>query len=1358
MARRHFTTQQSPLRPNIRHSHSGSGSAPSDDWRTRPSVRVYIPSLPEGTTTWEIYQCLAPYGGGQGKIDSIRINESRQGNFSAGATVIFKPPPRRAPWEQARRGGVQLIIKTKEFDPVTKLMKDVVTPHSISVIYDKIQPSVARIESPIRPGISYLPEMTLIGASIDFGYLINEQCMARVATESSPRKDSVRLVLNLKKREIALHFPVALESKGNISLRAYRFHVALDDQFSMCDTFDGNLTSLVIHVSNPPWYSKELKEAMQLSHIKQPRTWSSEDAWVRQTDIVDRREKFEMINDTPVSLHKDMNSINIARWTTFRFNVKPEETERGKRPLVLQNILNALMDFNVRVTGNAAFKVQDSPNKEAPMRNILQSLATIRPSQSIYLDFQVRYQLEVCISSGWLNEYLIDMSFLKRLSAMDSNRAKQMLIHVDALQTRVYNPMDVFEDIRFQKPVRARALPANCEELLHATVTATALILHTPSVEITNRIVRQYQKYSDRFLRVRFEDDSYRGQSRLFPATNNKMLLLFERVRRTMRQGIIVAGRHYEFLAWGNSQLREHGAYFFAAAEDITVETIRAQMGRFHEEKIVAKRAARMGQCFSTTKPVTTVGGRREWTKDPTPDVINNGYTFTDGVGKISRAAAELIQTELKLPAGEPPSAFQFRLGGCKGVLAIDTEFRDVNVLIRPSQFKFDSDSDILEIIRVSEYWQSFLNRQLILVLSDLGVPDAVFLQKQEECIAALDSALSEDEAALRSLRDNVDPNLMTTSIANLVEAQFRSRNEPFAMSLLMLYRACTLKYLKEKAKIPIAKGAFVLGIADETGTLRGYERDKLRTASTYEEKVNALPQIFIQYTNQHTGSPCIVEGICFVARNPSLHRGDIRVVNAVNVEKLRHLRDVVVMPTDGDRDLPSMCSGGDLDGDDYIVCWDKDLIPPVWDAEPFHYNAPDPVTKDQITTGDIINFFHDYLQNDFLGRIAHAHLAAADFLDAGIRSRQCIELVNLHSMAVDYPKTGVPAQMPRDLERDQWPHFMEKKGRREYRSRKILGRLYDAVERVNFVPKLTDTFDPRILHWKPKLELINIVKDMKKEYEESMRRIMAQHKIQSEFEVWSTFVLSHSKAARDFKFHEEIGQHSRTLKEAYYEIFCEEAGGREFQKLAPYAVAAYHVTYEEVKEALFRNEATDSSSGSEILSSSTSSTGSSASDSHATGSSDTLKQPSHVESASQEFLQMPMISFPWILQDVLCKLAMHTQLDENPAKLDTAGHSKYTSGVAELFVEGGLATREHEQAGFADGEKGENELQATAGKSGPGPSREHVAKITGEPSGHDLDGFCYQHFKDPASMTEAEVAAEVGIESLINSLDGSKY
>ncbi|CAB4480642.1 unnamed protein product [Rhizophagus irregularis] len=52
---------------------------------------------------------------------------------------------------------------------------------------------------------------------------------------------------------------------------------------------------------------------------------------------------------------------------------------------------------------------------------------------------------------------------------------------------------------------------------------------------------------------------------------------------------------------------------------------------------------------------------------------------------------------------------------------------------------------------------------------------------------------------------------------------------------------------------------------------------------------------------------------------------------------------DVVVFPATGYRDIPSQCSGGDLDGDDFTIIYDERLIPKKKRIEPMAYEAQRP-------------------------------------------------------------------------------------------------------------------------------------------------------------------------------------------------------------------------------------------------------------------------------------------------------------------------------------------------------------------------------------------------------------------------------
>lgn len=349
-----------------------------------------------------------------------------------------------------------------------------------------------------------------------------------------------------------------------------------------------------------------------------------------------------------------------------------------------------------------------------------------------------------------------------------------------------------------------------------------------------------------------------------------------------------------------------------------------------------------------------------------------------------------MIAAELGL--NTVPSAFQFRLGGCKGILVVSSDAKDKEVHIRESQQKFAATYNGLEIIRCSRFSCAALNRQTITILSSLGVDDEVFLTMLSEQLSNYQNAMSDNTLALNLLARYIDDNHMTMNIASMILNGFMTEKEPFVLSLLHLWRSWSIKLLKEKAKIIVEEGAFVLGCVDETGTLRGYKASTTNDRGPNLIKEDELPQIFIQVPEKADSTQYkVIEGVCLIGRNPSLHPGDIRIVQAVNVPALHHLRDVVVFPQTGDRDIPSMCSGGDLDGDDFFVIWDKKLRPREWNNKPMSYAPPAPLELNRsVKVTDLIKFFVRFMKNDALPTIAHNHLAQSDYLRDGIKDSKC--------------------------------------------------------------------------------------------------------------------------------------------------------------------------------------------------------------------------------------------------------------------------------------------------------------------------------------------------------------------------------
>lgn len=214
---------------------------------------------------------------------------------------------------------------------------------------------------------------------------------------------------------------------------------------------------------------------------------------------------------------------------------------------------------------------------------------------------------------------------------------------------------------------------------------------------------------------------------------------------------------------------------------------------------------------------------------------------------------------------------------------------------------------------------------------------------------------------------------------------------------------------------------------------------------------------------------------------------------------------------------------------------------------------------------------------------------------------------------------------MPKSLNPKEFPHFMERTAKKVYRSVRPLGRIYSQVSLEEFTPAYEMPFDHRILTcFQLSTEELENAKKLKAKYDVAMRRLMGQHERPiSEFEVWSTFVLSKPRVGTDYKLQETIGREIRDLKTRFRKI-CGETGegtpqgsvvfsysGVDLQKLDRFVATMYTVTYDEVQTALRdRSLPRVSAEGARIG-----------------------------DEQDGDFL-MPLISFPWLFHKELARVA----------------------------------------------------------------------------------------------------------------------
>ena len=492
-----------------------------------------------------------------------------------------------------------------------------------------------------------------------------------------------------------------------------------------------------------------------------------------------------------------------------------------------------------------------------------------------------------------------------------------------------------------------------------------------------------------------------------------------------------------------------------------------------------------------------------------------------------------------------------------------------------------------------------YLNRQIIFLLQFHEVPTCTFLSMQNEMLNELDKMIEDPIHAVNILPSLSGPDSsLVADMVDMMQCGFSPLYDPFLFSCLYSIRNHHLMQLRKKTRIRVKDGAVLMGGLDETGLLpEGCIFVQLRP----KRKIQSNLQNVINHEDENF-KPLV--GPVLVAKHPVMHPGDVRMLLAIDVPELRNNKNMILFSQHGNRPEADKMAGSDLDGDQFAVCWDRRLFlkprrctydsnTSVRDLErinhpPMNFTNNEKADEVQnVNDEHLIEHFLNHAKNETLGRISMLWLDHAA-IEKNAGCAECLKLAGLHSIAVDFPKNGVPAEIPQNLKlgrKTPRPHWREAKAFDAYQCNLVIGQLYDKVvtelsnrekfsdfeslagrnineygQLLSFFKKehrrsLHDLLEKSYKHEIPRLfglieesenieattkDCIDFAEVEKRAYEDELIRLMNRYNIHSEGEILTgcicKFHRSHKKRQHDLA--EEVKRQCWQLRRKYRDNF----------------------------------------------------------------------------------------------------------------------------------------------------------------------------------------------------------------------------
>ncbi|CAF1473862.1 unnamed protein product [Rotaria sordida] len=682
---------------------------------------------------------------------------------------------------------------------------------------------------------------------------------------------------------------------------------------------------------------------------------------------------------------------------------------------------------------NIGFRAQIQLNLTKKFINCLHEYSGLKFDEKYSSDIDNRFY-RLCL---YLHRRLSEYFFL--------DLDKEIEIGIEDYKDKyVRSKQKKFEILKFNQ------LTTSTAYIPSVVLTPTTIKIRPLKLCKLNRVLRE-KRFGGclNFALVELRDEA---QRLLFPTAFRS---LKEQILYYLTDGFLLTPeRRYKYLHHSQSQVKCKQFWFYYHDKEhgyLSHEDAYIWMGNFDKERVVAKHAARIALCFTSTDATIQITADKVTYERDIKDATKK-YTFTDGVGTISIQLRDEIKEFLK--RRRDFSVLQIRYGGCKGTFSVDPRLdtQQYQLQIRDSMNKFISDHDILEICKLSAPRTLYLNRQDIVLLESRDIPHTTFLCLQNEDHLWLIRSLLTPSIAYELLQEKILPIFRLHKIArkiNIIEEQF----------FIKLITTCAFNIIRElidrtRIRISDKKARNMFGIVDEYGILE-YGQVFIQYTIMHENKLYLTKEE--KYLRKNNIDQCrILTNKVVVTKNPCHHPGDLRVFDAIDCLELRHLKDVIVFPQKGPRPHSNEISGSDLDGDEYVVIWHEDLIPQTPNETAYEYDSQEdpPKLNHPITRDDINQVVMEVSEQDCLGTLSNIHLAYAD--KQGIKSETCIKLAGDISQEVDAAKTGKHpltneeiVKLRKGLE-DKWPDFMKGRGKKEYYpSERILGKLYRSARRA---------------------------------------------------------------------------------------------------------------------------------------------------------------------------------------------------------------------------------------------------------------------------------------------------------------------